>query len=149
MSLLIDTHADAIAPVPDLAEYALHRTADPATFEGVPVPGLAARFYRRDEPGTGRLHSVGRYWLRGRELLMAWGYVDEEHCRFSSVRDERTGWGAVTSGCPIVELVRDGDGHVVGFAVQAADGSWIGDATPDAIGHLPGTSAGCATSGGR
>ncbi|GIF97091.1 hypothetical protein [Catellatospora citrea] len=118
------TTASIIAQrLPDLAEYQLHRTADEAALEGVAVPGLAACFYRRELPG-GRLASVGHYTLDGRDLLMAWGYVDEEHCRFHTVSGDG-GWGPVDDGCPRVDVVRDGE-RVVGLRLQTAVGSWTG-----------------------
>ncbi|WP_155373732.1 hypothetical protein [Catellatospora vulcania] len=109
-------------PVPDLCEYRLHRTDDEAALDGVEVPGLAARFYRRTLPG-GRLASVGHYTLAGRDLLMAWGFVDEEHCRFHVVVEAGSGWGSTVRGCPRVDFVRDGD-LVTGLRVRAADGGW-------------------------
>lgn len=93
-----------------------------ASFEGVPVPGLRADFFRRVE--NGRTASVGRYSMCGRDLLLAWGYVDEEHCRHNAVRDPAGGWHPATDGCPEVELIRDGP-DVVGLAVRAPTGEWV------------------------
>lgn len=93
--------------IPELSGYWLHRVEESAGFEGVPVPGLSARFYRRDDGG--RLASVGQYFYRGRELLRAWGYVDEYHCRFSAARGVDGGWGPAVACCPTVNLVRDGE----------------------------------------
>ena len=108
--------------LPDLSGYEPHRTVLDAPFEGVPVPGLRADFFRRAEGD--RVATVGCYSFGDRELLMAWGYVDEEHCRHNAVRDPGGGWHAPADGCPDVELVRDGP-TVVGLAVRAPDGEWI------------------------
>lgn len=116
------TQPIATQPLPDLDRYRLHRTAENAELDGVAVPELAARFYRCELPG-GRLASVGHYTLAGRDLLMAWGYVDETHCRSHTVRADEDRWGPVVDGCPRVDFVHDA-GHVVGLRVQAADGAW-------------------------
>jgi hypothetical protein len=55
---------------------------------------------------------------------MAWGYVGEEHCRFSAVRGEQ-GWGQPRPGCPNVRVLRDGD-RVSGFLVEDEHGQWVG-----------------------
>lgn len=116
------TQTIAAQRLPDLDQYRLHRTAEEAELDGVAVPELAARFYRCALPG-GRPASVGHYTLAGRDLLMAWGYVDEKHCRSHTVRSDEDGWGPVVDGCPSVDFVRD-VGRVVGLRVRAADGSW-------------------------
>ena len=109
--------------LPDLSAYRLHRTVVDAEFEGVPVPGLSAEFFRREE--AGRLASAGRYRLRGRDLLLAWGYVDEEHCRFSAVRAADGCWSAPMPGCPQIRVIRAG-ARVTGLVVRDPDGQWIG-----------------------
>ena len=112
--------------MPDLADYRLHRAVTDAPFEGVAVPGLSAEFYRRREGA--RVASVGRYSFGGRELLMAWGYVDEEHCRHSAVRASGGGWHQATAGCPTVRVERAGGepaAEVVGLAVRTPVGDWI------------------------
>lgn len=86
------------------------------------MPGLRADFFRRAEGD--RMATVGRYSMGDRELLMAWGYVDEEHCRHNAVRNPVGGWHAPVNGCPDVELVRDGQ-TVIGLAVRAPGGEWI------------------------
>ena len=108
--------------LPDLSSYAPHRSLPDADFEGTAVPGLRADFYRRAEGD--RVASVGRYSYRGREVLLAWGYVDEEHCRRHAVRDHRGGWQPVVEGCPDVRFVRDGD-TVVGVEVRTPSGAWL------------------------
>ena len=118
--------------LPDLSQYRLHRTADDATFEGVAVPGLRAEIYHRDDE-DGRTASVGRYWYAGRELLMAWGYVDEEHCRSHAVRAEDNSWHPAATGCPDVRVVRDRtnpDAPVTGFAVRDPHAQWITGTNP-------------------
>ena len=108
--------------LPDLTEYAPHRSIADAGFEGTPVPGLRADFYRR--PDGSRVASVGRYSYRGRDVLMAWGYVDEQHCRRHAVHDPARGWQAVVDGCPDVRFVHAGDA-VVGLEVRTPAGKWL------------------------
>ncbi|GID28481.1 hypothetical protein [Paractinoplanes brasiliensis] len=108
--------------LPDLSEFTPHRTVFDAPFEGEPVPGLRADYFRR--PEGDRVATVGCYSVGGRELLRAWGYADEEHCRHNAVKDPSGEWHAAADGCPDVELVRDGQA-VVGLAVRAPSGEWI------------------------
>ncbi|GLY04425.1 hypothetical protein [Actinoplanes sp. NBRC 101535] len=108
--------------LPDLAEYVPHRSTPDADFEGTPVPGLRADFYRR--PDGDRIASVGCYSYGGREVLRAWGFVDEEHCRRHAVLDPERGWGPVVEGCPDVRFRRHGDA-VVGLEVRTPKGEWI------------------------
>ncbi|WIM98987.1 hypothetical protein ACTOB_002615 [Actinoplanes oblitus] len=105
-----------------MSEFVAHRTEDDAAFEGRRVPGLRAEFFRRAEGD--RIASVGRYSLGDRELLLAWGYVDEEHCRHNAVRDAAGGWHPAADGCPEVELITNGQA-VVGLAVRASTGDWV------------------------
>lgn len=86
------------------------------------MPGLRADFYRRRDGS--RIASVGRYSYGGRDVLMAWGYTDEEHCRRHAVHDPALGWQAVVDGCPDVRFVRVGDA-VVGLEVRAPSGEWV------------------------
>jgi hypothetical protein len=114
--------------LPDLSQYAAHRTVHDASLEGTPVPGLRAEFFRRADGD--RIATVGRYSIGGRDLLMAWGFADEEHCRHNAVRDRDGGWHPAADGCPEVKLVRDGQ-TVVGLAVRAPTGEWVrGRAAP-------------------
>ncbi len=108
--------------LPDISDFSPYRAEDDAAFEGVSVPGLRAEFFRRAEGD--RIATVGRYSVGGRNLLMAWGYVDEEHCRHNAVRDPAGGWHPAADGCPQVELIRDGQA-VVGLAVRAPTGEWV------------------------
>ncbi|MFI6761019.1 hypothetical protein ACIBF5_17975 [Micromonospora sp. NPDC050417] len=118
--------------LPDLGAYRLQRSESDAAFEGVAVPGLTARFYHRDD--NGRTATVGRYWYGGRELLMAWGYADEEHCRASAVRAADGGWHPPTVGCPSVRVVRERpEAAVVGFEVRTPDGRWITEGTTSPV----------------
>ncbi|MET8153937.1 hypothetical protein ACIBSW_34800 [Actinoplanes sp. NPDC049668] len=113
-------------PLPDLETYTPDRTITDATFEGVVVPGLCAEFFRRVEGG--RTATAGRYSMYGRELLLAWGWADEEHCRFSSVRDPEGFWHPETPGCPVVEIIRDGeapDAPVTALAIRTPTGQWV------------------------
>ena len=108
--------------LPDLTRYRPHRTVADAPFEGVPVPGLRAEYFHRAEGD--RVATVGRYSIGGRDLLMAWGYADEDHCRHNAVRDPAGGWYPAADGCPDVRLVRAGRA-VVGLAVRAPTGEWL------------------------
>ena len=90
----------SLVDVPDLAEYRLHRVADPASLDGVPMPGLSATFYRRAAPEGER--SVGVYRFAGVEILQAWGYVHESHCRAHRVRQSDGQWSDPLPGCPRV-----------------------------------------------
>ncbi len=108
-----------IRVLPDLSGFTPHRTVLDAPFEGTPVPGLRADYFRR--PEGDRIRTVGCYSIGGHELLRAWGYVDEEHCKHHAVRDPAGGWHAPAGGCPDVELVRDGQA-VIGLAVRTPDG---------------------------
>ncbi|GAA2480441.1 hypothetical protein Ahu01nite_017150 [Winogradskya humida] len=113
-------------PLPDLASYSPHRTVLNAAFEGVSVPGLRAEFFHRSEGE--RTASVGRYSLGGQYLLMAWGWTDEEHCSWSSVRDPAGFWHPERAGHPVVRILRAGpgpDAPVTGMAVRAPSGEWV------------------------
>jgi hypothetical protein len=50
--------------------------------KGVAIPGLRASFYRRV---GARIETVGVYGCDAGELFVAWGYVDERHCRYGDV----------------------------------------------------------------
>lgn len=104
--------------VPDLAEYRLHRVTDEARVEGVALPGLSAAFYRRAAADGER--SVGVYRHAGVEVLMAWGYVEEPHCRAHRVRDPDGSWGPARTGCPTVRPA----GPDRPAAVRTASGGW-------------------------
>lgn len=91
--------------LPRLAEYTPHRIVPDIDLEGHVVPGLTGEFYRR--PEDGRTATVGLYRYRGDELFMAWGYVGEEHCRWTAYRRSDGAWTAPHQGCPRVR--RDGD----------------------------------------
>jgi hypothetical protein len=112
----------SVLSLPDLSGYRPHRTVDVAEFEGVAVPGLRAEFFRRDEDG--REATAGRYRYAGRPLLLAWGFVDEAHCRFSALCDADGRWGRPVPGCPQVQLVRV-DGRVTGLLLRDDLGRWI------------------------
>jgi hypothetical protein len=102
--------------LPDLTTYAPHRSTTDAEFEGTIVPGLRADFYRR--PDGDRIASVGRYSYRGQDVLMAWGYVDEKHCRQHAVHTSGEGWSTVADGCPDVRFDD-------GFQVRTPAGEWL------------------------
>ncbi|RAK30601.1 hypothetical protein B0I29_116260 [Actinoplanes lutulentus] len=86
------------------------------------MPGLRADFYRRTDGD--RIASVGRYTYQGRDVLMAWGFVDEKHCRRHAVHHPDHGWQSVVDGCPDVRFVHDED-EVVGLEVRSPAGEWL------------------------
>ena len=122
---IVTMTASGTAPrLPDLAQHAFHRVIeniDPCG-DGRSVTGLRATFFRRVDE-RGRLESVGRYVLGGREVFLAWGYVGDAHCAFHAVRLPDGSWDATRRGCPEVDVVEDGDGRVVGIRVMASAGA--------------------------
>ncbi|MEU7822270.1 hypothetical protein [Catellatospora sp. NPDC049133] len=115
--------------LPRLAEYTPHRTVADVDLEGQVVPGLTGEFFRR--PEDGRTATVGLYRYRGTELFMAWGYVGEEHCRWTAYRRTDGVWSAPHTGCPRVrhsgeQLVLDLDGERVALRTAARPGSGTG-----------------------
>ncbi|GAA1379516.1 hypothetical protein [Catellatospora chokoriensis] len=115
--------------LPRLAEYAPHRIVSDIDLEGHVVPGLTGEFFRR--PEDGRTATVGLYRYLGIELFMAWGYVGEEHCRWTAYRRTDGGWGPPHPGCPRVrrsgeQLELDLDGERVALRTTARPGSSSG-----------------------
>jgi hypothetical protein len=100
--------------LPDLSAFSPHRVVVDADLDGVVVPGLRAVFHRR--PGVAGTESVGVYSYAGEEIFMAWGYVGEEHCRWTALRDAAGRWGAPAPGCPPVGTCWDG-GRVTALTV--------------------------------
>lgn len=105
--------------VPDLDEYELHREAEQACLDGVPMPGLSAAFYRRAASDGER--TVGVYRFAGVEVLMAWGYANEPHCRAHRVRQPDGTWGDPLPGCPRVRPAADPDPP----AFRTSSGTWL------------------------
>jgi hypothetical protein len=92
--------------LPDLSGYQLHKVVENVDLDGVVVHGLCGRFHRR-ATDSGVL-TVGVYSYAGAELMMAWGYVGEPHCRFNALRGPDGSWEAPRQGCPPVSRVHDG-----------------------------------------
>ena len=90
--------------LPDLSQFTVHREVADPDLDGTILPGLHATFHRR--AAGSRIESVGVYRYAGVEVFMAWGYVDEPHCRFTAYAGPH-GWGAPRRGCPSVDAVRD------------------------------------------
>jgi hypothetical protein len=88
--------------VPDLSTYDLHRVVEDSPVRGVAVPGLRATYYR-----AGR-HTAGVYTYRGVEIFVAWGYVDEVHCRSHAFRAPDGTWEPARRGCPRVRTTPEG-----------------------------------------
>ncbi|MFC0533814.1 hypothetical protein [Phytohabitans kaempferiae] len=95
--------------LPDLSGYRLHKVINDVDLDGVVVRGLRGSFHRRaDGPVGSAVLTVGVYSYAGADLLMAWGYVGEPHCRFNAVRRADGSWEPPRQGCPPVTRVHDG-----------------------------------------
>ena len=73
----------------------------------------------------------------GQLVVAPWvglSWTDEQQCRFSAVRDPEGFWHPATAGCPVVEILRDGeapDAPVTGLAIRTPAGQWVtADRTP-------------------
>jgi hypothetical protein len=85
---------------------------DDIDIDGVEVPGLRGAFYRRQH--SAGLESVGVYSFADADLFMAWGYVGEQHCRYTAVRRADGSWAPPYSGCPKLRVLRsESDGRTV------------------------------------
>lgn len=96
-----------IGEIPHLADFTFHKTLPDIDFDGVPLVGLDADFYRR--PVGNRLLSVGVYRFGGSETHRAWGWVGEEHCAWHAYRDPEAGFDGPHEGCPLLRVLREGD----------------------------------------
>jgi hypothetical protein len=105
-----------------LSSYRPYRIVDDVVFDGTPVPGLRAEYFRRDLGD--RVATVGLYRYVGRELFQAWGYSGEPSCRFSSLHDDDGDWEPAQTGGPQVRVLRDGR-LVLGLAIRSVRGHWV------------------------
>jgi hypothetical protein len=109
-----------IGELPLLTEFTFHKTLRDVDFEGVPIRGLDADFYRR--PVDGRLLSVGVYRFEGAETHRAWGWVGEEHCAWHAYRDVDSGrFEGPFQGCPGLRVLRSSAGPC-GFELGSGGG---------------------------
>jgi hypothetical protein len=113
---------------PNLAQFRPYSVIEDIDLDGVVVPGLRAEFLRREVGG--RTAMVGRYSYSGRDVFQAWGYLDEEHCRYFAVYGVDGRLEAAQAGCPRVRVLSDGSA-VAGLALHSASGVWL-IATPTA-----------------
>ncbi|GAA1413452.1 hypothetical protein GCM10009662_57880 [Catellatospora coxensis] len=125
----VDGVREEAGTLPRLAEYVPHRIVSDIDLEGHVVPGLTGEFFRR--PEDGRTATVGLYRYLGAELFMAWGYVGEEHCRWTAYRRADGAWSVPHAGCPRVrrsgeQLELDLDGERVALRATARPGSGAG-----------------------
>lgn len=97
--------------LPQLTDFTFHKTLLDVDFEGVPIRGLDADFYRR--PVAGRLLSVGVYRFAGAETHRAWGWVGEEHCSWHAYRSA-DGFDGPFRGCPDLRVL-SARGQAFGF----------------------------------
>jgi hypothetical protein len=107
---------------PNLAHFRPYRVIDDVDLHGVKVPGLRGEFLHRKIGG--RTATVGRYIYAGREVFRAWGYDNEEHCRYFAVLGADGGWEPPQAGCPRVRVLAD-EGRVAGLALHSALGDWL------------------------
>lgn len=107
-----------IGELPLLTEFTFHKTLLDVDFEGVPMTGLDADFYRR--PVGDRLLSVGVYRFAGAETHRAWGWVGEEHCSWHAYRDPVSGgFDGPYRGCPDLRVLSAPEGPY-GFELGSA-----------------------------
>ncbi len=105
--------------LPQLTDFTFHKTLRDVDFDGVPIAGLDADFYRR--PVAGRLLSVGVYRFAGAETHRAWGWVGEEHCSWHAYRDPASGgFDGPFRGCPELRVLTADEGPY-GFELGAGD----------------------------
>ncbi len=95
---------------------------DDIDLDGVVVPGLRGEFLRREVGG--RTAMLSRYSYTGREVFQAWGYQDEEHCRYFAVVGVDGRLERAQAGCPRVRVLSDGT-EVAGLALYSAGGVWL------------------------
>jgi hypothetical protein len=95
---------------------------DDIDLDGVVVPGLRGEFLRREVGG--RTAMLSRYSYTGREVFQAWGYRDEEHCRYFAVVGVDGRLERAQAGCPRVRVLSDGT-EVAGLALYSASGVWL------------------------
>ena len=95
---------------------------DDIDLDGVVVPGLRGEFLRREVGG--RTAMLSRYSYSGREVFQAWGYQDEEHCRYFAVVGVDGRLERAQAGCPRVRVLSDGT-EVAGLALHSASGVWL------------------------
>lgn len=95
---------------------------DDIDLDGVVVPGLRGEFLRREIGG--RTAMLSRYSYSGREAFQAWGYQDEEHCRYFAVVGVDGRLERAQAGCPRVRVLSDGT-EVAGLALYSASGVWL------------------------
>jgi hypothetical protein len=126
----VDRHLSLrrVVKAPNLAYFRPYAVVDDIDLDGVVVPGLRAEFLRR-EAGC-RTVMVSRYSYSGRDVFQAWGYQDEEHCRYFAVYGVDGRLEAAQAGCPRVRVLSDGS-SIAGLALHSASGVWL-IATPAA-----------------
>jgi hypothetical protein len=107
---------------PDLVHFLPYRTIDDIDLDGVVVPGLRGEFFHR--PDADRTATVVRYSYEGLEVFQAWGYLDEEHCRYFAVVGADGALESPQAGCPRVRVLSDGS-RIIGLAMYSATGAWL------------------------
>lgn len=107
-----------VVRIPQLADFEPYRIVDDVDLHGVVVPGLRAEYLRR---GT-RIATAYRY--RDRDLFVAWGYAQEEHCRYFVVLGADGCWEEPQAGCPRARAIKV-NGRLLGVGVRSRSGVWL------------------------
>jgi hypothetical protein len=127
--------------VPHLADFQAYRIVDDVDLHGVAVTGLRAEFLRR-----GRTLACV-YSYVGRTLFKAWGYAEEEHCRYHAVLGADGMWEEPQPGCPRMRVLQAG-GRFLGIALRGRSGVWLVSEPPPATSAADGGSTGHLTAVG-
>ena len=108
--------------LPDLAGHRRYRVVEDAPVWGVAVPGLRAVYWRRDHDG--RTATVGVFTFQQLPVFMAWGYADEQRCRYHSFRTQDGGWEQPRPGCPRIRAIQH-DGTVTGLQLRTREATRV------------------------
>jgi hypothetical protein len=127
--------------VPQLADFEPYRIVDSVDLHGVVVPGLRA-VYLWNGKEIATAYSYGR-----RDLFAAWGYDDEEHCRYFAVLGADGRWEDPQPGCPRARAIKI-HGRLLGVAVRSRTGVWLVSEPPPTASTADGGSTGHLTAVG-
>lgn len=127
--------------VPHLADFEPYRIVDDVELHGVVVPGLRAEYLR-----SGRKLATA-YSYNGNDLFVAWGYAEEEHCRYFAVVGVDGLWEDPQAGCPRARAIKI-QGRLLGVGVRSRSGVWLVSEPPPTASTADGGSTGHLTAVG-